>query len=221
MTVPPEVAFLVAGAINVRIISDHWSELLRVAMSIKTGTVTASVILRKLAAYPRQNGLAIALRELGKLERTFFTLQWLQDPELRRRSHVGLNKGEQQNALRRAVYENSPKNLILKAICTRAGLVVRDIERGVGTAEQLRKFRMASEELQPAFALLELVEGNMSLQLAEIRARVLKAQQSQRSPCLVVFDYLQRAAPAQGQKEARMNRHGPRVRGPQETMKRW
>ena len=68
--------------------------------------VYASVILRKLAAYPRQNGLALALRELGKLERTFFTLQWLQDPELRRRSHVGLNKGEQQNALRRAVFLN-------------------------------------------------------------------------------------------------------------------
>jgi TnpA family transposase len=75
-------------------------------MSIKTGTVTASVILRKLAAYPRQNGLALALRELGKLERTFFTLQWLQDTELRRRSHLGLNKGEQQNAFRRAVFFN-------------------------------------------------------------------------------------------------------------------
>jgi TnpA family transposase len=46
------------------------------------------------------------LRELGKFERTFFTLQWLQDPQLRRRSHVGLNKGEQQDALRRAVFFN-------------------------------------------------------------------------------------------------------------------
>lgn len=106
MTVPPELASLVGGTINVRVISDQWSELLRLAMSIKKGTVTASVILRKLAAYPRQNSLALALRELGKLERTFFTLQWLQDPELRRRSHVGLNKGEQQNALRRAVFFN-------------------------------------------------------------------------------------------------------------------
>jgi TnpA family transposase len=106
MTVPPEVGSLVAGTISVRAITDHWFELLRLAMSIKTGTVTASLILRKLAAYPRQNGLALALRELGKLERTFFTLQWLQDPELRRRSHVGLNKGEQQNALRRAVFFN-------------------------------------------------------------------------------------------------------------------
>jgi TnpA family transposase len=106
MTVPPEFASLVAGTISVRAIGDHWFELLRLAMSIKTGTVTASLILRKLAAYPRQNGLALALRELGKLERTFFTLQWLQDPELRRRSQVGLNKGEQQSALRRAVFFN-------------------------------------------------------------------------------------------------------------------
>ena len=82
MTVPPEFASLVAGAINVRAISDQWFELLRLALSIKTGTVTASVILRKLAAYPRQNSLALALRELGKLERTFFTLQWLQDPSV-------------------------------------------------------------------------------------------------------------------------------------------
>ena len=50
--------------------------------------------------------MALALRELGKLGRTLFTLEWLQDPELRRRSHVGLNKGEQQNALRRAVFFN-------------------------------------------------------------------------------------------------------------------
>ena len=51
MTVPPELASLAAGVINLRVISDHWFELLRLALSIKTGTVTASVILRKLAAY--------------------------------------------------------------------------------------------------------------------------------------------------------------------------
>ena len=104
--VPVELEFLVAGQINMKLIQDHWQDILRLLMSIKTGTVTASVILRKLAAYPRQNALAQALRELGKLERTLFTLDWLQDPELRRRSHVGLNKGEQQNSLRRAVFFN-------------------------------------------------------------------------------------------------------------------
>jgi len=43
-------------------------------------------MLRKLGAYPRQNGLAIALRELGRIERTLFTLDWLQSVELRRRA---------------------------------------------------------------------------------------------------------------------------------------
>src|ERR1700692_4663849 len=106
MTVLPEFASLVAGTISVRAVSDHWFELLRLAMSIKTGTVTASLILRKLAAYPRQNSLALALRELGRIERTLFTLEWLRHPGLRRRVNAGLNKGEARNSLSRAVFLN-------------------------------------------------------------------------------------------------------------------
>jgi TnpA family transposase len=81
-------------------------EILRLASSIQHGTVTASLMLRKLGAYPRQNALAIALRELGKLERTLFLLEYIRDVELRRRIHVGLNKGEARNALARAVFFN-------------------------------------------------------------------------------------------------------------------
>jgi TnpA family transposase len=35
--------------------------------SAAPGTVTASLIMRQLASYPRQNGVAAALRELGRL----------------------------------------------------------------------------------------------------------------------------------------------------------
>jgi Tn3 transposase DDE domain len=63
-------------------------------------------MLRKLGAYPRQNALAIALRELGKLEGTLFLLEYIRDVELRRRIHIGLNKGEARNALARAVFFN-------------------------------------------------------------------------------------------------------------------
>lgn len=59
---------------------------------------------RKLGSYPRQNGLAVALRELGRIERTLFILSWLQSVDLRRRVHAGLNKGEARNALARAVF---------------------------------------------------------------------------------------------------------------------
>jgi TnpA family transposase len=58
-------------------------------------------MLRKLGSYPRQNNLALALRELGRIERTLFTIDWLEQPELRRRVLSGLNKEEARNALAR------------------------------------------------------------------------------------------------------------------------
>ena len=97
---------MIGTALNTKQITTHWDEILRLATSIQQGTVTASLMLRKLGAYPRQNGLALALRELGRLERSLFTLQYLKDVELRRRIHVGLNKGEARNALARAVFFN-------------------------------------------------------------------------------------------------------------------
>jgi TnpA family transposase len=102
----PGLKALVGGTINVKSVRSHWDEILRLATSIKQGTVTASLMMRKLGSYPRQNGLAVALRELGRIERSLFTLDWLQDVQLRRRVHSGLNKGEAKNALARAVFFN-------------------------------------------------------------------------------------------------------------------
>lgn len=105
-----EAGPLLAGMVGDPIAHDHaaahWDELLRLATSIRTGTVTASAMLRKLSAYPRQNGLALALREVGRLERSIFMLDWLQDIDLRRRTQAGLNKGEARNALARALFFN-------------------------------------------------------------------------------------------------------------------
>ena len=95
---------MIGGNLNLKVIRAHWDDILRLATSIKQGTVTASLMLRKLGSYPRQNGLAVALRELGRIERTLFILDWLQSVELRRRVHAGLNKGEARNALARAVF---------------------------------------------------------------------------------------------------------------------
>jgi TnpA family transposase len=61
-------------------------------------------MLRKLGSYPRQNCLALALRELGRIEHTLFILDRLQNVELCRRVHAGLNKGEARNAWARAVF---------------------------------------------------------------------------------------------------------------------
>ncbi|MBK1736114.1 Tn3 family transposase, partial [Halorhodospira abdelmalekii] len=54
---------MIGGTLNIKRVRAHWDEILRLATSIKQGTVTASLMLRKLGSYPRQNGLALALRE--------------------------------------------------------------------------------------------------------------------------------------------------------------
>src|SRR3984893_19003788 len=70
---PASLAPLVGGVIDTEHITAQWDQLLRLATSIRTGTTTSSAMLKKLSAYPRQNGLAKALREVGRIERTLFT----------------------------------------------------------------------------------------------------------------------------------------------------
>jgi TnpA family transposase len=45
---------------------------------------------------------------LGRIERTLFTLDWMQSTDMRRRVQVGLNKAEAKNALARAAFSNRP-----------------------------------------------------------------------------------------------------------------
>jgi TnpA family transposase len=66
----PVLESLIGATLNTKQNATHWDEILRLATSIQQGIVTASLMLRKLGTYPRQNGLALALRELGRQERT-------------------------------------------------------------------------------------------------------------------------------------------------------
>lgn len=94
---------LMGRTIKTAAIEADWDDIVRIVASIKDGTVAPSVILRKLAAYKRQNRLDFALAELGRIERTLFTLDWLEQPELRRACQAGLNKGEARHTLAAAI----------------------------------------------------------------------------------------------------------------------
>ena len=43
---------MIGGTLNIKHVRAHWDEILRLATSIKQGTVTASLMLRKLGSYP-------------------------------------------------------------------------------------------------------------------------------------------------------------------------
>src|SRR6266566_1813353 len=95
---------LLFGQVKSKLIIEQWDEMRRVASSIQHGTVSASLLMRKLAAYPRQNQVAKALTEMGKLERTAYLLEYFRDEALRRRVLIGLNKGEALHALARQLF---------------------------------------------------------------------------------------------------------------------
>jgi TnpA family transposase len=99
----PALSSLIGGTIQEKAIRENWSDVLRLAASVRQGSVTASLILARLAAYPKRNNIAWALQEMGQMERALFTLNWLEDPLLRYRVTVGINKGEQKNNLARAL----------------------------------------------------------------------------------------------------------------------
>ena len=102
----PTLAPVIGGRLREKLLTDNWSDLQRLVASIRAGVVLPSHLVSKLAARPRQSGLARALHEIGRLERTLFLLDFLRSPTLRHRIQTSLNKGEASNNLRKAMFFN-------------------------------------------------------------------------------------------------------------------
>ena len=88
---------LFGDSIDWKLIETHLHDMLRVAISIKVGKITASTILRRLGTYSRKNKLYWAFRELGKAVRTLFLLRYIDDVEVRKTIHAATNKSEEFN----------------------------------------------------------------------------------------------------------------------------
>jgi TnpA family transposase len=107
-TIEPATAYkdletLLGRRVKTDVVREHWGEILRLVASLRAGTVLPSAMLKRLAAFQRQNQLDLALQELGRVERTLFMLDWLESPELRQRCQAGLNKSEQRHALAQVI----------------------------------------------------------------------------------------------------------------------
>jgi TnpA family transposase len=90
--------------INTKLITDNWDDLLRIAGSLTTGTVSASDLLRTLHGGPAPSTLTKAIAELGRIAKTLFLLAYVDDSGYRRRILTQLNRQEGRHALARAVF---------------------------------------------------------------------------------------------------------------------
>ena len=95
---------LASHCIDTTLIVTHWEDLLRLAGSLKLGTVQASGLIRTLQTRDRPTRLAQALEQLGRLVKTLYLLHFIDDEAYRRRILVQLNRGEGRHQLARVVF---------------------------------------------------------------------------------------------------------------------
>ena len=100
---PKELKGLIGGKVREGTITANWPDILRSVATMVAGVMPPSQLLKKFASQPRQHDLAIALREIGRVERTLFIIDWLLDIDMQRRAQIGLNKGESHHALKNAL----------------------------------------------------------------------------------------------------------------------
>jgi TnpA family transposase len=103
-TIYPRLDTCLIGRIDLPRLLEGWDDLARVAGSLKRGYVTASLLISRLQAYPRQGQLTKLLQEYGRLVKTIFVLRYLEDEALRHRIRAQLNKGEKLHDLRKFLF---------------------------------------------------------------------------------------------------------------------
>jgi len=84
-TAPEELRGVIGGKVRENLIVKNWPDILRAIATMVAGVMSSSQLLRKFASYPRQHELALALREIGRIERTLFIIDWLLDADRSRR----------------------------------------------------------------------------------------------------------------------------------------
>jgi TnpA family transposase len=95
---------LTKNKINTDLITNNWDDMLRVAGSLKLGTVNATDLMRSLQRGNQPSTLAKALGELGRIIKTLYLLSYIDDETYRRRILTQINRGESRHSLSRTVF---------------------------------------------------------------------------------------------------------------------
>jgi TnpA family transposase len=86
------------------LITRNWDDVLRVAGSLKMGTVRASEFIRSLQRSGKQSLLGRALGELGRIPKTLHLLTYVDDELYRRSTLTQLNRHEGRHSLARTIF---------------------------------------------------------------------------------------------------------------------
>jgi TnpA family transposase len=79
------------------LIATHFKDLMRVTVSVREGTISSTLLLKRLRSGSRKNATYTAFREVGRVIRTVQLLRFLSDAPLRGRVTAATNKVEAFN----------------------------------------------------------------------------------------------------------------------------
>lgn len=100
----PEILKPVTRFISLKRFITGYDALMRVAASVKDGTLTAILACQKFGSDAGDDDVRVAGDRFGQLQRTLFLCDYYTKPPFRREVHRVLNRGEAVHVLQRAIY---------------------------------------------------------------------------------------------------------------------
>lgn len=91
---------------------NNWDDILRLVCTIKLGYSKASTLFRRLNSYSKQHPLYKALKDLGRLYKTEYIYQYMDDELIRKTVSGSLSKIESSNNFSKAITIGNNQELI-------------------------------------------------------------------------------------------------------------
>jgi TnpA family transposase len=104
MKVPESIAAHVVQDVSLKSAREHWSELLRVFVTVEAGWSTATRLLSFYGSASRGEGVYLAGTSVGKLLRTIYLCDYFTVRDFRQAIYSVLERGESVHALQRAIH---------------------------------------------------------------------------------------------------------------------
>ena len=92
------------ATVDIGLIEEQWDQLVRLAASLLHRTARPQDVMQRLVNSSPADRLAKALTALSRVIKTIYVLRYIQDPELRSRVQLQLNRGEARHALARRLF---------------------------------------------------------------------------------------------------------------------
>lgn len=89
--------------IKTELIEEQWDNILRLITTIKLKEETASQLFKRLSSYSQQHPLYRALKLFGRIVKSIFLLQYIDDLDLRQTIEKQLNKTESYHSFAKAI----------------------------------------------------------------------------------------------------------------------